>query len=659
MRKKLLTIASLSLFYFTNAQLSYFGDGALVQIQDNALFYVGGGVKLDGTAKVTNVGDFMVVSSNQNFEVASTADFRLQYANSSSYGQLYIQDMPQANITGKVNKEYVDIKHGVTGSQQTALPFSSFAPSDLLATLPYINVANSALTVNGRWNSSSAFKWNNTTATFDQLTTATTPNLGKPTDYYILPRKSSNGTVVWDPTVTLPNENANINSVLHGISGGNSSTTPNTMKKIFQGVPVSDADLSVTAVDLKDSALGISFGINGVGKNKYGEKYSTYIDDPFVTTTWGADYGKNMYQFGNPFLTNIDLSLIKKGNSSTDDENAISNLNGLYYYTSGVESNGKGTSYTAASMVKVTFDSNGGLVAGQANDLLIKPMQAFVVKLSDSTPQTLKFNKTRRFAQTARPDTTTYSVTARTLSKTNSVSTKQLGVVLLDANNQELGRTFYVVNEDAVTGFAPSTARMQATADNSSIYTNEEQLNGGADTNANYKLYINEANENDFQGKEIKLVVNNAQASKMKFFLIDNGSVVSDNYNLSNGKSFYFGDNGALTRLDSGTVLPLNNTNYTYSLFYEQPQKTLATNELLRGQTLVVKNISDYFVRFNKNWKSADIEIYSVSGQLVHSAKKVNTSSDYKLPLQSSVNTVYVVKIMSDNGEVVTKKIIK
>ena len=39
-----------------------------------------------------------------------------------------------------------------------------------------------------------------------------------------------------------------------------------------------------------------------------------------------------------------------------------------------------------------------------------------------------------------------------------------------------------------------------------SIYTKEEQVSGGADVNANYNLFINEANEVDFFRKEIPLV---------------------------------------------------------------------------------------------------------------------------------------------------------
>ena len=62
-----------------DAQLTYVGNSALVHIHDKALVYSGGGVKLDGNAKVNTIGDFMVVTPSQSFEVAPTADFRLHH----------------------------------------------------------------------------------------------------------------------------------------------------------------------------------------------------------------------------------------------------------------------------------------------------------------------------------------------------------------------------------------------------------------------------------------------------------------------------------------------------------------------------------------------------------------------------------------------------
>ena len=82
------------------------------------------------------------------------------------YGQLYITGIPQGDgtttgIIGKINKEYVDVAHGTTGRQQTALPFYDFAITDLQAVLPYINITNTALNSVGRFNKRSVFKWNN------------------------------------------------------------------------------------------------------------------------------------------------------------------------------------------------------------------------------------------------------------------------------------------------------------------------------------------------------------------------------------------------------------------------------------------------------------------------------------------------------------------
>lgn len=652
MKKKLLIAVCISAGFTAKSQLTYVGDGALVHIEDQALVYSGGGVKLDGTSKVNTIGDIMMVTATENLEVASTSDFRLKYVSPSVFGQLYIQDTPQGNITGKVNKEYVSALHGSSGWQQTGLPFYNYSVTDLQATLPFVNVSNTALNNWGRWNPRSVYKWNNALAVWDQLDASMTTAVGKPTDYYILSVRSAEG-MMWDPALTAENELGATDN-LAGTSTTAVPLTLNTKRKIFQGKPVSDVngDTQVTLA----GAFG-NFGTNGASTNKYRERYNSYIDDPFVTQLWGVDYGKNTYQYGNPFLTNVDLSLVKKGDAVTDDENAISNLNGIYYYTTVAGSN-KGVAFTSLAGVRITFDTSGNPV-GDVDQLVIKPMQEFVVKLTDATSQTLKFNKTRRFAQTARTESVPYSVTAARMTAPSMV-TKQLGVVLLDADDNEIGRTYYVVNSEAVSGYAPAAARMQALSDLNNIFTQEELPAGGKDHNTSYGLYINEANETAFQGKALPLVVNNSSAAKLKFLISENGKPLSDNTNLSNGKSFYFGNNGSLTQLKSGTVVPLTSTNASFSLYYEQPAgTTLTTTELINGQTIIAKSGSDYVVRFNKNWKNADIEVYSSAGQLVYSAKKVPTNTDFTLPLNSSVNTVYLVKIKSENGEVITKKVIK
>jgi hypothetical protein len=54
------------------------------------------------------------------------------------------------------------------------------------------------------------------------------------------------------------------------------------------------------------------------------------------------------------------------------------------------------------------------------------------------------------------------------------------------------------------------------------------------------------------QEKKFLWLFNNANAAKLKFFLIEGGKLVEDKGNLSNGKSFYYSNNGTLTKIKSG-----------------------------------------------------------------------------------------------------------
>ncbi|MFC3160648.1 T9SS type A sorting domain-containing protein [Chryseobacterium arachidis] len=69
--------------------------------------------------------------------------------------------------------------------------------------------------------------------------------------------------------------------------------------------------------------------------------------------------------------------------------------------------------------------------------------------------------------------------------------------------------------------------------------------------------------------------------------------------------------------------------------------------------------IDNYIVRFDPKWKKADIEVYDMSGKLVISKKAVSTSSDYVLELDSKLKNSYIVKVVSDKGEIVNTKILK
>ncbi len=76
---------------------------------------------------------------------------------------------------------------------------------------------------------------------------------------------------------------------------------------------------------------------------------------------------------------------------------------------------------------------------------------------------------------------------------------------------------------------------------------------------------------------------------------------------------------------------------------------------------MVVYNpaIDNYIVRFDPNWKKADIEVYDMSGKLVISKKAVETSRDFVVELDKNIKNSYVVKVVSDKGDIVNTKILK
>src|SRR5690606_1036849 len=89
-----------------------------------------------------------------------------------------------------------------------------------------------------------------------------------------------------------------------GGSGLNVSTVTRTVK----GRPLTDIG---TTISLQDAGAAVNFGTNGNAINQYNEKYNTYVQDGFdfpAPGAWQGTFGKNLYQFSNPFLTNLDLS---------------------------------------------------------------------------------------------------------------------------------------------------------------------------------------------------------------------------------------------------------------------------------------------------------------------------------------------------------------
>lgn len=663
MKKNLLTIGLIAISYSAQAQLPienvllHVDNTAKMYVSSGTLVYNGGGVQTKGSGNIDLHGNMMIVGSGGT-DVLRTLDtnnnpksdggniiVRIHNPSSpvsSQYGQLYITGITQDKITGIVDKEYAATKHG--SYQQIGIPFFG-------KTIASFNADAGNTFNNTRWGGREILKWSNTNLRFDG---STIPNA---------PITSGSVTgITFEPTYVLTSaDRTGYFSV--GSAGFNSETL-----HTFKGIPYADGINGGQSMQLAPG--NVNFGAGGNDRNIYQEKYNTYIWDNFesANTPWVGTWGKNVYQFSNPYLTNLDLSYIGyiEGGLVTDNNNFGGKLVAISVNPQNVVYNsGSGTTSGYANTQTATFNSNG-TPAGNIPALNIKPLGTFKIKLSDGTTQTLNFDNLRLFSNNARI-TTPYSVTANKNGTANTL--KQLGILALDAAGNQIGETYYVVSNDLVTGNMVNplaSHSIQAMTDsNAIIQTFEESSAGGTDPNfsSNYRLYINQANEVNFLGKRIDLGVYGSNIASLKFEIRDNVNLINNgSHLLSGGVGFYYAKpDGQIAEARQGDIIPV--TGSTYGLYYGAPQNaSLGTTDIAKksSRTLVTYNplVKNYIVRFDPDWKSASIEVFDASGKLVISEKSVKADSDYVIKLDASLKSMYVVKIIGNDGTIVNSKIV-
>lgn len=663
MKKNLLTLGTLVLAFTANAQvLTYLAKDALVYVSKDALVYNGGGLKLRETGKWENHGNVMLVGGTSDVFTTVDASNTLKtdggnfynrvndqtaYAEvggNNTYGQLYIAGLTQSNITGVVNQEYQREDHGDV--QQVGVPFYN---KSLIAGTNSLSDDFGVQFNTVRWHGREILKWNNNKVVSAKVET---DEKSSPAGYYMLTKRNLSALNV---------------TQLHEI----------------KGTPYAEGEL--TTISLTDAPSlttnTIDFG-GGFAINEYNERYNTYLQDRFHdgTEAWQGDYGKNIYQFGNPFLTNLDLSNIGHNENTNGDGISIADIKAIRLEDSGVEyipNGGSGASIEENSNKFVSFSTNGTPI-GDTKYMIIRPMGTFVVKFKSTydpnttTTPNLNFKNLRRFNYQPRTESTAYAVTASR--NTNQGTVKQLAVIGLGTDGNEIDRTYYVVYPDAQTGLpTSSSAQIKATTQND-MGTLEEIQSGGYDTNLNetYWLYINEANEVDYLGKNIRLQSYNSNIKSYRFELLENAAEVEEGVHaLSQGIGFYFkGKDGIVKEIKNGDILALgqyesvNGEQLLESdLYYGEPNTAiLGTNEVdTKSRTKVVYNptIDNYVVLFDPNWKKADIKVYDMSGRLIISEQGVSTNRYYEIKLDGALKSGYLVKVVSEQGTTLTKKILK
>jgi hypothetical protein len=666
MKKNLLTLGVLAISLSFHAQniLMHVDTAAKMYVSQGTLVYNGGGLQMKGAGNVENHGNFMVVGSatdsfktvdgttnldkteaagganfvnklNQpgNFANNNTAITILDETKKYTYGQLFISGIPQSNITGIVDQEYRQINQG--DYQQMGIPFYNKTYSTL---------------------SSELGKTFNTT------------------------RYSKNEILSYDNIAAVSKTATDLNSKF-GISlpataylmVGGLGLNANTQTRTIKGRPFSDNDTNVSlSFNLSNAGTGANFGPGGYGVNQYNEYYNSYLHDPYEIGSggqyWINNFGKNIYQFSNPFLTNIDLSRIAYdepvGTGGITDGNNLSNIYAVRLEPSGVQYTGFTGSGATGTFKSITF--NAGVPTGDVDYTMVRPFGTFVIKLNNNTTAPLFNLRTlRRFNYLSRAEGVSYGVTAS--KNTNTGTVKQLGVIALDDNGNEVGRTYYVVYPNGTTGHS-SNSKTQITGYSTDVInTYEEAPGGGYDLNYtnSYWLYINEANEANFLGKNIKLVNYDLNRAKSyKFEVREDAELVANGtHQLSTGIGFYYkAQNGSLQPINQGATTTV--THAEYDLYYGAPNAAVLNtvdSSVKPSRTIVVYNpeITNYIVRFDPSWKKADIQVFDMSGKLVISKKDVTATKDFVIELDGAIRNSYLVTIKADNGEIVNTKIIK
>ena len=641
MKRSILTLGMLALGFLTKAQtddFTYVANGAEMTITPEVIYSViNGKMTIVGTGKITNSGNVMLIDkgmgNNAGFRTLTTAGLpktdggnfilKMYDTNLSNlrYGQLHFKNVFQYGVTGIVDKEYKDNHHG--SYQQIALPFSGKKLSELSTELLSsghtfkFGAGNRA----NRYSGEAIMRYSNEYARFDDLA-ATDTNFFS--GYFIL-----------------------------GTKNFNASTTVKTIKGVPNSLVYTE---TIPAGGMLSS--DVVFGTGGKNQNFYRERYNTYIQDQWdAATPWTGNFGKNLYLYGNPFLTNLDM--INQLPQMTNND-----ILGLRLEpTSVTTSSGNGTQSAGAKQVTYTPGSPYSTPVGDVT-AIIKPMQTFVLKFRNDNAHNVRFDQSIRFAFTARPHLLSPSV----LSRGSAGSVKQLGVIALDEHGNELGRTYYVVYPEAQTG-KPATYSTQVAAGSENIIgTFEEKPSGGIDEELqnSYWLYINEANQSDFKGKEIPLKIYSDKVRALKFEVRENAVEVPDSQEkFRNGQSFYISKGNDLVTVGHNKTIPVSASDNSFGLFYGKPSgyNDVSAGNVAKPSATVVafdEATKEYKIFFDPVWNTAKVEVYDLSGRLIYSKDKVDTKAgEFTLSLPSGNRATYVVKAVSETGSVFSQKIIK
>lgn len=656
--KKFVLILSLFTVVMAYSQKTWVTGTAKVYVAPKTLFYHGSGLEVkDNTALFKNKGNTKVWGGD--FKVANNASnnqFQSLYTDNggtstngvpatTGYGQLIVKNGIAVAGNSMIQRG-IGLSSTFTTYVQSGFPFQTLTAANL-ATYSGYTFADAARATH------TLFVWNNAKIQWDRVMAADVLSAEK---YYIV--KNAAGYAGYNAATTIDHKGPvnNLNAtVAFGVVGAS-------------GIPTGDI-----------SAL--------TRRNEYNERYITYVDDPFQSTKTATDWGRNMVQLGNPYTSNIDLSYIGLSETATvngvalNDGNAISNIKGVYKYSGNVQtSSTTAYNYSTSHYSAITSDpgASGQFVAGDANILLVRPYEGFIIKLDNNTATNFSFNDgLKTFNYNARVKDNAAG-TGTSAYRTGGNAFYQVAMTLLKDNTTALNTAYVVANNNVTNGYGGALeAELLDLSSNTGIYTKQEVATGTGEDAAytGIKYLINQVNTS-YLGTPIPVhfQVNAADAGstfKIVFNLDETlrrlDATTETNFSNSAAR-YYFRDNqtNQVFLINAGTEYTFTqsaSTGERFQLFYGEPS-TMGNEEIpndLANSTVVYETEdSSHAIRFNPSWNKANVAVYTAVGQVVYTKKDINAENDFVLPLNNANTTVYVIQIENaETHEVITKKIVK
>ncbi len=691
--KKILLSASILGVVLVNAQSGiHVASGGNVHVQPNTLVYSQGGLNVaaqNGT--VVSDGHIQLDGAFTNSGNGTNVKFLYTDAGAgenTAYGQLIIDDADATNnaTSGKIFMETPVIKNQEGIGVEIAFPFKEGE-----SILDVVNSANSVSIVDILGVPTPAF-------------TSLGNNIGVSSNYYKNPiYYQKNLTHEVEPegaNLREPGTLYTLYTTQEGYDDTVLGTVTNRTDVEFSGIPYTGAFTISQAAQVLGSdgttkfETVTDFATNRERRNSRRHHYYTYLED-FIVEASEPTWGHNIYGYGNPYTSNISLTqLFKDSSITTDDIEGIAILgteadSGF----SGGAGSTSGKFYVAtcdggASTDDGTKDINTNNCVGDfvtaGSDFILRPFGTFWIKFVSNSSvgnevKTLQFSDniktfgytglivpgTSKVGYASDKNTSTGSsrvvsgsekTSARTASENNPTSLEVLRLAL-GQEDEQIDNVFIAANPWAKEEF---DNKLDAYKENTaSLAVLNEDV-----TAENKTLHINGINMNDYVGKPINLAVN-TKAGNQYSFKADvriGGATNLDNTN------FFLEDKQAkrIVRVGSDfnySYLASDNDDNRFTVYYKETPVDIdeeVVDEVTGGEMNVAKDASgETYVVFKGMTGKAKVMVYNILGQLVYTDENVSTNANYSLNKLPKNSGVYIVKVMDDKGNVISKKIVK